>query len=82
MLATIVIVYLVLLCCVLLFMAGVGIVNKRWDESTTDPQEFVVTLAPEVAQPTKSTEVDLQTKIAQADLKNGFGTLHEKPVWD
>ena len=82
MLATIVIVYLVLLCCVLLFMAGVGIVNKRWDESNTDPQEFVDTLAPEVAQPTKSTEVDLQTKIAQADLKNGFGTLHEKPVWD
>jgi len=78
MLATIVIVYLVLLCCVLLFMAGVGIVNKRWDESNTDPQEFVDTLAPEVAQPTKSTEVDLQTKIAQADLKNGFGTLREK----
>lgn len=79
MLATIVIVYLVLLCCVLLFMAGVAIVdNKRWDESTTDPQEFVDTLAPEVAQPTKSTEVDLQTKIAQADLKNGFGTLREK----
>ena len=79
MLATIVIVYLVLLCCVLLFMAGVGIVNKRWDESNTDPQEFVDTLAPEVAQPTKSTEVDLQTKIAQADLKSGFGIIGGNP---
>ena len=76
---TFAVVYIVLLCAGIAFMVGASIMNEHWDKSyAVDPQEFVDTLAPEVAQPTKSTEVDLQTKIAQADLKNGFGTLREK----
>jgi hypothetical protein len=69
---TFAVVYIVLLCLAIAFMVGASIVNEQWDKSYT--------LAPQVDQPTKNTEVDLQTKNRQSNPPDGFGSAGQNPT--